>query len=949
MRDRRIRDTVVKLRVVPFLLCWLVGAPPILNAQSGGVFAKCQESFRLRPDEPESSTCFYLAAQPGKRWEEAAALLESLKKDNPDNFWLELTLGHLDLVQGKAGAEQHYRSAADGFATTGNPSGEVLALANLRNQLQRRGQTEEAGLVVKRAVDVAASSGDSTVVARAGALEATHIIETGGDLGAALLSVRQAVDAAFPEGSYGLKRQCLLILARICTRLGRYQEARAAYTRLSVLMQEANDHFEEPTVLSNMANLRLRELEELADPGKLPEVTDLANQALEKALKVGNGSAQALSHRLLAEILGVRDNGGQAARQHLDACFQAAEKFKTKEGLIACLWTASQIFSDSDPGQSRKWLEQAIELAIETDSPQDLAYAWRARMMIGWKELPPRDALAVSLRALSAIEALRDGQGDESGSVGVFSQWARDYQWLVGSLLGETGDNDRWALVEAFSISERMRARYLLDRLASSRLPSKLPKTHPLVQRRLETNQKMVAVQRELLSPELDSASRKNALERLGHLEVDYQEVLAELRKASPDEALRDPMFTGLEAVERQLGANEALLSFQVGQWKDVLGRFAGGAWLLLSTHEGSRAFRLPDRKRLREVVPVFLGLLQRRDGQDVEGAAQLYRELLAPALASLPKAIDHLILLPDDILHHLPFGALRSAPNAAPLAQNFELTISPSATLWSHWRSERVEAHPVSGLVLADPELPYMSRDGSLERGWPIAVGTRLGPLPFARREGRDTQRRLGEGSMLRVGPQASEKFVKGSDLSAYAVLHLAAHAVVDEDTPYRSAVLLAPGSEDEDGLWQVREIIDANLAGQLVVLSACQTASGAVLSGEGVVGLSRAFFQAGAHTVIGSLWPLRDDEAARFFERFYRYLGRGESVAAAMRHTQSEAMADGLPAAAWSGLVVLGEGSLIPFPGGVAPSETWFSAPWLAALLLVVLALALWLRFAS
>ena len=100
--------------------------------------------------------------------------------------------------------------------------------------------------------------------------------------------------------------------------------------------------------------------------------------------------------------------------------------------------------------------------------------------------------------------------------------------------------------------------------------------------------------------------------------------------------------------------------------------------------------------------------------------------------------------------------------------------------------------------------------------------------------------------------------------------------------------------------------------------MLSACSSNTGAMLRGEGVMSLARAFFQAGAHTVVASLWRLRDDEAADLFDRFYRHLGRGRSVAAALQAAQRDMIRDGAPAAAWAGLVVLGDGDLVPLPGG-------------------------------
>jgi CHAT domain-containing protein len=171
---------------------------------------------------------------------------------------------------------------------------------------------------------------------------------------------------------------------------------------------------------------------------------------------------------------------------------------------------------------------------------------------------------------------------------------------------------------------------------------------------------------------------------------------------------------------------------------------------------------------------------------------------------------------------------------------------------------------------------------------------------------------------SVLRVGGKASEGFLKSTDLRRFAILHFATHAVLDEQNPERSGVLLTPAPASEDGLLQIREIVPLHLDGRIVVLSSCRSASGTVLRGEGVLGIARAFFQAGAHTVVASLWPLRDDDGAALFDRFYAHLGAGLSVSRALRAAQRDRIAAGAPAYAWAGLEVLGDGDLVPLPGG-------------------------------
>jgi hypothetical protein len=133
------------------------------------------------------------------------------------------------------------------------------------------------------------------------------------------------------------------------------------------------------------------------------------------------------------------------------------------------------------------------------------------------------------------------------------------------------------------------------------------------------------------------------------------------------------------------------------------------------------------------------------------------------------------------------------------------------------------------------------------------------------------------------------------------------------------------------------------------VVVLSSCRSASGAVLRGEGVMGIARSFFPAGAHTVVASLWPLRDDDGAALFDRFYVHLGRGRSVAEALRAAQLDRRAAGAPAYAWAGLLVLGDGGLVPLPGGRKGPDLPPWAPALAAgtaLLILGLAFLAWRR---
>jgi hypothetical protein len=356
-------------------------------------------------------------------------------------------------------------------------------------------------------------------------------------------------------------------------------------------------------------------------------------------------------------------------------------------------------------------------------------------------------------------------------------------------------------------------------------------------------------------------------------------------------------------AIEAGLAPEEALLSFQIAPRRDLFG-FAGGSWLLVFTRGRTRVYQLPetvDRAHLETAVAALLGLIERRDGSEAELATVLAAELLGAALPDLPQEVSRLVIVPDGVLHRLPFAALRPRRRGPALAETYQVSVASSATLWERWRRQPRRGVRAA-LVLADPALPA----ALAEAAWRPGEG---GRLPGARREGRHVLRRCGTGSVLRVGPAAGEAFLKRQDLSRFGVLHLAAHAVADEASPDDSAVLLAADA-GEDGRLRVNEIARLDLRGSLVALSSCRSASGALVGGEGVMSLSRAFFAAGSAAVVGSLWPLRDDDAEAFFAVFYDHLAAGETAATAFSAAQRERLRAGAPAQAWAGFVLSGNG---------------------------------------
>ncbi|HZW89025.1 MAG TPA: CHAT domain-containing protein, partial [Myxococcaceae bacterium] len=379
------------------------------------------------------------------------------------------------------------------------------------------------------------------------------------------------------------------------------------------------------------------------------------------------------------------------------------------------------------------------------------------------------------------------------------------------------------------------------------------------------------------------------------------------LLAASGDRPAVQPPTLG--QVQGRLAPREALLSFQIWRPEPMMDApyREGSSWVTVVTRSRVEGFPVPNADVLEPQIRAWNGLLERRDGSDRAAGAWLHRELLAAALAVLPKDIDRLVIVPDGPLHRLPFDALSGGPGKPYVAERFAVSVAPSASLWVRLRASPPFA-PGKLLVLADPSAGSTSQ--ALLRDSTGVFGT----LVHARREAEVALSAFPSGSELRTGAPASERFLKSAALDGVSLLHLATHAVVDEREPERAAVVLAPGSDAEDGRLEPQEIGRLPLGGRTVVLAGCETSAGPVYRGEGVMSLARAFFGAGASAVVGTLDRARDDEAGMFFSSMYRALARGVSLGEAVTAAKREGIRLGAPPAAWADVVLLGDAEVRP-----------------------------------
>ena len=881
-------------------------------------FDECDALIRERASAFE---CYQFLAQRSRTWREGIRHLEARLALDPEDHVSRLALGVLRETIGDPKGDDDLRQAADALAAEGRFELEGFARIGLFYTFGEQRRMTEAEAEMKRAEQALASCGSPRLAAYLEYHQGLNAYYHA-DYAGALERFKNAGAMADAQGDSRLRSWVLTSLGLCAFYGGQPGEAVEDYRRAAELFHARGDQFTE-------AVARHGALVSAGEAGwPAADQERLYQEALEVAQRSGHLKIQAELLFEKAQLDGNVDERLAMLKQALEVLrllrdpFQTAWVMRSTASLLAGIGPSRRAEADA-------MLDAAIDLARRSGDRDGVARGMIGRSTI-FMEAGERDrALAEWDATLDAIEHLRDLQRDDETRAGFQSAWASNYYKVAAYRLGTPGAGASADDIEkALAIIERMRARVLLDSLdAAGAATGGVP--DDLQRRRVEALVGISRVQRRLLSPLLSEAERTTALRELDGFENGERALRAEMARADPSFAsLRTPSLPTIAQIQGALGADQALLSFQ----SDLDSRHAG--WAVAITRDAVRTVAIPDRAALDNEVSLFLGMLERRDGSESAGAARLYKDLVAEMVQALPERITRLVIVPDGPLHRLPFDALRPDAAGGLLATRFDIALAPSCSTWLRWTGTQPSQadHPV--LAVADPSL-HAGDGASTSRAATIATGLRLGSLPSAREEAGRMVQSLGGGSRMVAGAEATERFLKSTDLSSYRMLHLAAHAVVDEQRPERSAVLLAPGSDDEDGLLQVREIVNLDLKGRIVILSACSSASGAMLEGEGVMGLARAFFQAGAVGVVGGLWALRDREAARLVDDMAVRLGRGASVGAALAGARRAAIRAGEPSAAWAGLVVLGDGDFVPLPGGRAPGR---DVPRLAAIALVL-----------
>ena len=353
-------------------------------------------------------------------------------------------------------------------------------------------------------------------------------------------------------------------------------------------------------------------------------------------------------------------------------------------------------------------------------------------------------------------------------------------------------------------------------------------------------------------------------------------------------------------------------------------------AWAI--TRNSAAVFELAGRKEIEASAKRLYALITAHQivaGESVEARAA--REAKADAAMPAEVALlsnlllgplagrlntPRLLIVPDGALQYIPFQILLDPDSHASLISRHEIVNQPSASTLAVLLSEIAARKTATNSIAVFADPVFEASDPRLNRNTPNAPdqSSELFAVRRALRDagvtpdGLQVPRLLASGreadeitalappstSLKATGFAANRERVFSSELANYRIVHIATHGIINNERPELSGIVLSLLDEQgnaQNGFLRLRDIYNLKLPADLVVLSACSTALGKDVKGEGLIGLTRGFMHAGAAGVVASLWKVDDEATAELMKHFYTALFRkGLPPAAALRDAQLE-----------------------------------------------------------
>ena len=836
--------------------------------------------------------------------------------------------------------------ALQGFRQAHDQIRERDALGNLGNAYKVLGQPRAALRCCEQALLISETIGDRAAEGRI-----RHA------LGGIYLSLGRTQDAlATYEQALSLVREAedrwgeaaaITGLGLVSQRLGLYEPALESFERALAIFSELNV----PNAVGDALNNRGLALEAL---NRFEEARESYAESVALAHETGNRAGAAFALGNLGLLLQRTGAPEEALRMCEDgqALLRGVDQPAGEIGLLIGIGMARRSLGQHT--HAREHFLEGLRLCRDLGDRESEVGILHKLGEVERDMASPAEARSVFEDAIEIAEELRGlfvSEEHRADFLAVLNDLYADYV----SLLVELGEHER-ALVAA----EQGRGRVFLELLAEAQAevregvdPERRAEHQRLMAEIADLREQLMAA-RSAPEDERDSDAIDDLERAISDRELRLHTLEAQIRSENPRYAALTQLtaWTLDDIQDRLLDEHTALLEYVLSD---------RGSLLFCVLEHDFEVFELPPREQIEQQVrelrvAVLHGLRAYPHGH------ALYEALIAPA-AHLIEGKD-LLICADGALHYLPFalllteepgagggdgdGGIEPGPERSAVAGSEpELLAEVKAALGARFDYATlpylVHRHAISyapsatvaGLVHEeakekerdyDAELAGFADPSGLAPGAGQAeleaalthTRDRLKPLPKTAKEVQKLAELFDDDRVtLRTGAEATKAEVEALTSAEagrrFRFFHIASHGLLDPEKPQFSGLVFTPGPGG-DPFWRTFEIFNARIPSELVVLSACETGLGKLVSGEGIVGLTRAFLYAGAPTVCVSLWKVADESSPELMKAFYTAIVDGQPKARALQAAQRELVADELYAHPywWAPFVVVGEGGL-------------------------------------
>ena len=479
-------------------------------------------------------------------------------------------------------------------------------------------------------------------------------------------------------------------------------------------------------------------------------------------------------------------------------------------------------------------------------------------------------------------------------------------------------------VVRAFEMSESARARSLAEmlRITDTNL---LSNVDPELSKQERSLRQLLRVKEDarvgLLRRKYDKSQLEKLDSELERLNTEYKNVVATINKRYPAfEQLTQPQGWDLRRIQEEVIGDDDTVVLEY-----ILGPKKSYVWAL--TRNAITSHDLPSQNEITEAVKKVYDLASEppkpatQNNLD-QATDELARMILSPVADQLQK--KRIIVAADGALNYIPFQILPVTRNGEPLVAQHEVINVPSASILGELREE-AGRRGVRDKVLAafgNPVFADQKQNEEIASSRSIEIKgdstdpASIGRLFYSAREIENLREvASAEQTYAATEADATRDRLLNMDFSQFAILHFATHGSLRPSRPENSGLWLSTINREGqkvEGFVGLQDIYSLRAPVDLVVLSACQTALGKDIRGEGLIGLTRGFMYAGATSVVASVWKVEDEVTAELMKRFYtEMLKNGKTPAEALRLAQNSIRQEPQWSAPhyWAGFTLQGE----------------------------------------